>query len=256
MTLKFTCGIPPFAIALVLAGPLAVDAAEKDGETASQGTVLKISKKDCRRLIVRHRPATGAAYQPNAPVRGRKFLPADLGGGFQMPIPDVIEFNVTRDLSYYLGKPEKDAAAAQAAATAAEQAGTAADSAETAASAAETLAIQSDALVAIEDATSAVAALTTERDSALATATANPLSSSDQSAYEAAEAALTTATTALTSAETSYAAGSYSAASTSASSAVSTVTEAGIDVSSSSATSTTAVTLATVAAATGEDSGR
>ena len=53
--------------------------------------------------------------------RSKKVAPANLGGGFQLDLPDVIKFNVTRDLSAYLYDPEEEAEAAQAAVNAAKK---------------------------------------------------------------------------------------------------------------------------------------
>ena len=53
--------------------------------------------------------------------RGKKVAPANLGGGFQLDLPDVINFNVTLDLSAYLYDPEEEAETAQAAVNAAKK---------------------------------------------------------------------------------------------------------------------------------------
>jgi hypothetical protein len=173
-------------------------------EATAADTTVKITRKECQQ-VVRHQPTGNVAYKPETEIRGRKFAPADVNGGFQIDLPEVFEFNITRDVNYYLGKPKADAEAAQAAANAAAQAQAAASSAESSASAAETLAAQSQALVAIEDATAAVSSLSDARATALAKYTANPQSGRARRDYESADAALTTAQASLTSAETSYA---------------------------------------------------
>lgn len=53
--------------------------------------------------------------------RGKKIASANLGGGFQLDLLDVIKFNVTLDLSAYLYDPEEEAEAAQAAVNAAKK---------------------------------------------------------------------------------------------------------------------------------------
>ena len=53
--------------------------------------------------------------------RGKKVAPANLGGGFQLDLPNVIKFNVTLDLSAYLYGLEEEAEAAQAAVNAAKK---------------------------------------------------------------------------------------------------------------------------------------
>ena len=68
------------SIALVLAA--VVWAAPASAEIA-------ISRKDCQRLV-NHEPAPDATYQPGVDVHGRPVAPADLGGGQQIQLPDVI----------------------------------------------------------------------------------------------------------------------------------------------------------------------
>ena len=50
---------------------------------------VAISRKDCERLV-NHEPAPDVAYQPGVDVHGRPVVPADLGGGQQIQLPDVI----------------------------------------------------------------------------------------------------------------------------------------------------------------------
>jgi hypothetical protein len=50
---------------------------------------IAISRRDCERLV-RHEPAPDVAYQPGVDVHGRPVVPADLGGGAQIELPDVI----------------------------------------------------------------------------------------------------------------------------------------------------------------------
>ena len=50
---------------------------------------IAISRKDCQRLV-NHEPAPDVTYQPGVDVHGRPVAPADLGGGQQIQLPDVI----------------------------------------------------------------------------------------------------------------------------------------------------------------------
>ena len=50
---------------------------------------IAISRTDCERLV-RHEPAPDVAYQPGVDAHGRPVVPADLGGGQQIQLPDVI----------------------------------------------------------------------------------------------------------------------------------------------------------------------
>lgn len=50
---------------------------------------IAISRKDCDRLV-NHEPAPDVTYQPGVDVHGRPVVPADLGGGQQIQLPDVI----------------------------------------------------------------------------------------------------------------------------------------------------------------------
>ena len=50
---------------------------------------VAISRRDCDRLV-RHEPAPDVAYQPGVDVHGRPVAPADLNGGSQIELPDVI----------------------------------------------------------------------------------------------------------------------------------------------------------------------
>jgi len=73
-------------------GALATDSGPAGGDGAEGVAAeprVQISKRDCRRLMARHRARGDVAYKPEAEIRGRKFLPADVGGSFRMPLPDV-----------------------------------------------------------------------------------------------------------------------------------------------------------------------
>ena len=59
------------------------------GWAASASAEVAISRRDCQRLV-RHEPAPDVAYQPGVDVHGRPVAPADLNGGSQIELPDVI----------------------------------------------------------------------------------------------------------------------------------------------------------------------
>ncbi len=50
---------------------------------------IAVSRQDCQRLV-RHQPAPDVTYQPGVDVHGNAVAPADLGGGQQIELPDVI----------------------------------------------------------------------------------------------------------------------------------------------------------------------
>lgn len=56
---------------------------------AAASAEIAISRKDCERLV-NHEPAPDVAYQPGVDAHGRPVAPADLGGGQQIQLPDVI----------------------------------------------------------------------------------------------------------------------------------------------------------------------
>lgn len=188
-------------------------------ESVPEAPKVRITKKDCNRLV-RYQASADVAYQPGVDVRGNPVMPADVGGGFTIPLPDVYEFAITKDLSAYLDGPEEQLAADKAAAIAAEKSvaatKAAVESAESAVTSAET--VYQDALA---DATAAQAAAdAAPNDAALATAAAEAQAEADaaatgltttQSAYTAAQTAatsddvsgaVTAAKTALAAAET------------------------------------------------------
>src|SRR5574338_1069074 len=68
--------------------PIAVVVAAA-GWTAAARAEVAISRQDCERLV-RHEPAPDVAYQPGVDVHGNPVVPADLGGGSQIELPDVI----------------------------------------------------------------------------------------------------------------------------------------------------------------------
>lgn len=50
-----------------------------------------------------HKPDASVAYTPGVDGRGKAVAPADLGVGWQVPVPDVIEAPLSMDLAQGLG---------------------------------------------------------------------------------------------------------------------------------------------------------
>lgn len=74
--------------AMRTAGSIALVVAVLAWATTASAEVA-ISRRDCERLV-RHEPAPDVAYQAGVDVHGRPVAPADLGGGAQIELPDVI----------------------------------------------------------------------------------------------------------------------------------------------------------------------
>lgn len=218
-------------------GQTPVASASTASSTDSSTLKARITRRDCKRLT-RHQARADVAYKPGVDVRGNPVAPADASGGFTIPLPDVFEFNVTKDLTTYLGGDEEKLAADKAAAIAAEKTVTAtnaavtsaglslagaqtiSDNASAAATAAQVAAdaapnnagLATAAAAAQQTATTAAAGLVTTQSSVAATATAstandvNSALSSAQAAKAAAEnigyLADATAISAATSAQT------------------------------------------------------
>jgi len=216
-----------FMVALGCVGAAEAQDASANAEAASESPKVRITKKDCRRLV-RHQASANVAYQPGVDVRGNPVVGADLAGSFTIPIPDVFEFNITKDLSAYLDGPEEQLAADKAAAIAAERSvaatNAAVDSAESAVTSAET--VYQDALA---DATAAqTAAEAAPNDAALATAAAEAQAEADAAASGLAttKSAYTATQTAATSDDVS---GALTAAQSALAAAETTAEAAGLD---------------------------
>lgn len=82
-----TAGLVSWALAMTLAH--------------AQATI-RITEADCASLTA-HVPAADVAYQPGVDVNGNAVAPADLNGGTQIAVPDVISIPVTIDLATSLG---------------------------------------------------------------------------------------------------------------------------------------------------------
>ncbi|MCR9254890.1 MAG: hypothetical protein NXI16_02205 [Alphaproteobacteria bacterium] len=89
-------------IFLSILGFMALPVVSAAAETLS---LLKIERDECARAV-RYQPSGDVAYQPGVDVRGRAVAPADLGGGVQFELPEVLEIPITVDLAERFGLPE------------------------------------------------------------------------------------------------------------------------------------------------------
>ena len=70
---------------------------------AGDGTI-EITRADCDSLV-KHVPAPDVAYQPAVDVNGDPVVPADLDGGYQVALPEVISIPITVLLQERFGIP-------------------------------------------------------------------------------------------------------------------------------------------------------
>ena len=68
------------------------------GVQAADSTVVALSKQACARLV-QHVPADDVTYKPGVDVRGKPVVPADLGGGPAIVLPDEINIQIGIDLA-------------------------------------------------------------------------------------------------------------------------------------------------------------
>jgi len=78
------------AVALLLLALL------RTGEVAAGEHTIKIARSDCD-LLVDYVQGPDVAYQPGVDVDGRPVAPADLPGGWQVRLPEVISIDITRE---------------------------------------------------------------------------------------------------------------------------------------------------------------
>jgi hypothetical protein len=71
---------------------------------AQDQLVVAITRADCARLVA-HRPAADVTYQPGVDVNGQPVVPADLDGGTQIVLPEIIYIPITVDLFDHFGIP-------------------------------------------------------------------------------------------------------------------------------------------------------
>jgi hypothetical protein len=83
--------------------PLTPGSKAKGAKRVTRAVIGRISRDDCRRLIVAHAPDPGVKYQPGRDVYGRRVKPADLPGGPRIALPRVFRIRFSVDLETYLG---------------------------------------------------------------------------------------------------------------------------------------------------------
>jgi hypothetical protein len=77
------------------------------GEVEVDGTLVKITKADCLRLV-KHRPDPGVAYQPGVDVRGDPVEGADLYDRPKIELPQRVRIPIEVDLGDRYGIPGDD----------------------------------------------------------------------------------------------------------------------------------------------------
>ncbi|MSO73034.1 MAG: hypothetical protein EXQ84_05425 [Rhodospirillaceae bacterium] len=73
--------------------------------TAARAETVALSTADCKKLE-QHVPADDVTYKPGVDVRGKPVVPADLGGGSTIKIPDEIHIQIGIDLADRLARRE------------------------------------------------------------------------------------------------------------------------------------------------------
>ena len=74
------------------------------GLAAAEDGAVQIRREDCARLV-KHVPDPDVTYQPGVDVDGNPVAPADLDGGYQITLPEVIEIPITVLLQDRFGIP-------------------------------------------------------------------------------------------------------------------------------------------------------
>ena len=64
----------------------------------AQAETVALSAADCKKLV-QHVPADDVTYKPGVDVRGKAVVPADLGGGYDLKIPEEIHIQIGIDLA-------------------------------------------------------------------------------------------------------------------------------------------------------------
>ena len=77
------------------------------GEVEVDGTLVKITKADCLRLV-KHRPEPGVAYEPGVDVRGDPVEGADLYDRPRLELPARVQIPIEVDLGARYGLPGDD----------------------------------------------------------------------------------------------------------------------------------------------------
>ena len=77
------------------------------GEVEVEGTLVKITKADCLRLV-KHRPDPGVTYQPGVDVRGNPVEGADLYDRPRIELPQRLQIPIEVDLGARYNLPADD----------------------------------------------------------------------------------------------------------------------------------------------------
>jgi len=72
------------------------------GPAVADGSVLEVSRKDCRRLL-RHEPRADVEYKAGVDVRGKPVAPADVPGSLAIKLPKTINIPIGIDLEEKYG---------------------------------------------------------------------------------------------------------------------------------------------------------
>ena len=92
-----TVGVTRPAMALAAAILAGLGTASVRGEVAVDGTLVKITKADCLRLV-KHRPDPGVTYQPGVDVHGDPVAGADLYDRPRIELPERLQIPIEVDL--------------------------------------------------------------------------------------------------------------------------------------------------------------
>lgn len=102
----------PRAAALVsvclLLGPAAFAAAHEATPPRADSVQVISTKADCQRLV-KHVPAPDATYRPGVDVDGDPVVPADLGGGVRIDLPESFAIPIEVELFERFGIPSDPA---------------------------------------------------------------------------------------------------------------------------------------------------
>jgi hypothetical protein len=69
---------------------------------AAEAQTIAVSPRDCAQLV-NHVPSADVEYKPGVDVHGNAVAPADLGGGYQLDLPQSIDIQIGVDLADRLG---------------------------------------------------------------------------------------------------------------------------------------------------------
>ncbi len=69
---------------------------------AAHAETVALSAGDCKKLV-QHAPNDTVTYKPGVDVRGKAVVPADVGGGYKLDLPESIDINIGIDLADRLG---------------------------------------------------------------------------------------------------------------------------------------------------------